>query len=58
MKRTLSLLGVMLSCVFLASCGTSSNNCVIDAAVTPLNATADDSAPAPGNQVQFRSRPQ
>jgi hypothetical protein len=53
MKRTLLLLGVMLSCPFLASCGMSSNNCIIIAAVTPMNATADDSAPAPANQVQF-----
>jgi hypothetical protein len=52
-KPTLSLLGVMLCCVFLASCGGYSNSCTINAAVTPMNATADHSAPAPGNQVQF-----
>jgi|ERR1700724_3461424 hypothetical protein len=53
MKRTFLLLGMMLSCPFLASCDMSSNNCIIFAAVTPFNATADDRVPAPGNQVQF-----
>ena len=53
MKRTLGLLGVMLSCGFLASCGGYGNGCTITAAVTPLNAMADHSASAPGNQAQF-----
>jgi hypothetical protein len=53
MKRTLWLLGVMLSSAFLASCGMSRVTCTIIAAVTPMNATADVTAPAPGNQVQF-----
>jgi hypothetical protein len=46
------LLG-LLSCVFLASCGWYGNTCAITAAVTPSSGTADHSAIAPGNQVQF-----
>ena len=53
MKKTLWLLGVVLSCIFLPSCGGYGNTCTIDAAVTPPNAMADHSATAPGNQAQF-----
>jgi len=51
MKRTLFLSGVLLSCLFLTSCG--GYRCEITAAVTPATSTADHNASAPGNQMQF-----
>ena len=53
LKRAPWLLGVVLSFVFLVSCGGYGNSCTITAAVAPQAATADHSASAPGNQAQF-----
>jgi hypothetical protein len=53
MKRTLFLLCVVLTWVFLASCGGYGNSCTVTADVTPATATADHSAVPPGNQMQF-----
>jgi len=47
------LLPLLLSCGLLAACGTSSNNCTINNVIIPLNAVANPSAAAPGNQAQF-----
>src|SRR5438067_11178018 len=52
--RAVSLLAPTVFCVPLANCSpASSDTCQITAAVTPSNAAADHSAPAPGNEVQF-----
>ena len=52
--KAVYLLASMVLCALLASCSAASGNtCKITAAVTPSNATADHSAPAPANQVQF-----
>jgi hypothetical protein len=54
MRKALWLITGLLSCVLLESCsGISSNTCTIVALITPPTATANHSAPAPGNQVQF-----
>ena len=53
MQNPLGRFGLVLCCVLLVSCGGSSNTCVINSDVTPSTATADHSAAAPGNQVQF-----
>jgi len=46
-------LSLLFSCVVMAACGASSNTCTITTAIVPPNATADHSAAAPRNQVQF-----
>jgi hypothetical protein len=53
MRQAHSSLPLLLSCVLTAACGTSNNTCTVSTAILPHNATADHSAAAPGNQVQF-----
>jgi len=52
MKGALRPLVAMLFLALAAGCG-NSVVCVIVATVEPASATADHSAPPPGNQVQF-----
>jgi len=52
MKRILWLFG-SVALLVLPSCGGYGNTCTVTAAVTPSNTSADHSATAPGNQVQF-----
>jgi hypothetical protein len=41
-------------CASMAACsGISSDRCVVTTDITPLHATADHNAAAPGNEVQF-----
>jgi hypothetical protein len=50
-SRTLQLL---FFAFFVVPCAAGANDpCTIKTAITPLNATADYSAPSPGNQVRF-----
>jgi len=44
---------LLLLCGLMATCGGASDTCVITTAITPTSATADHSAAAPGNEVQF-----
>ena len=53
MRQTHWLLSLPLLCVLMAACGASSNTCTVTTAIAPANATADHSAAAPGNLVQF-----
>src|ERR1700674_5748094 len=51
--RHLLLPLLLLSALIATCCGTSSDTCVITTGIAPQNATADHSAAAPGNEVQF-----
>jgi len=54
MRKEPCLLSLVLMCALMAACGgISSNRCVVTTAIAPVNATADHSATAPGNDVQF-----
>lgn len=46
---------LQVSCIFLATlcAGAANDSCSITTVITPLSASADHSAPAPGNQVRF-----
>ena len=53
MRERLWLMPLLLLCALMAACGGSSGDtCMITAAITPPNATADH-ATVPGNEVQF-----
>ena len=47
------LLALLFLCASMAGCGVSSNGCGVTTAISPVNATADHNAAAPGNEVQF-----
>jgi hypothetical protein len=53
MRERLWLLPLLLLCVLMATCASSSDTCMITTAITPPNATADHNAAVPGNEVQF-----
>jgi hypothetical protein len=54
MRKEPCLLSLVFMCASMAACGgLSSDRCVVTTAITPVNATADHNAAAPGNEVQF-----
>ena len=54
MRQPLWRLPLLLLCALIpAICAASTDTCTVNAAIVPQSATADHSAAAPGNQVQF-----
>lgn len=56
MSKLVLLLAAIALCFMLGGCGSSDNQCRINAAVTPATAMADHTLPPPENQVQFVAR--
>jgi len=44
---------LLVLCGLMATCGGAPDTCVITTAITPISATADHNAAAPGNEVEF-----
>ena len=52
-RQTQRPLCLLLSCLLMAACGAASNTCTVTTNIVPPTATADHSAAARANQVQF-----
>jgi hypothetical protein len=53
MRAQICSVALLLLSLFLATCGASNKDCLIQTAINPTSATADHAAAPPENHVQF-----